>query len=478
MGESTFADLRMISDWFASLSPSAAARIALHVERAIDRLGSRAVPLLGRELCAALGRRRDAARAALDHLAAGAARARVIAELRRVAASDASDEGKVCALGLLAELGERSAARFSDPAAIQRRSAIALAAQLVTPADIAAAADMMIRQLREDDLVHLLDVMADVDPAAAHRLGSELCVRLDLDGALRERIADAALAGEPPGELARRPGHPTRVAVLVDPGDRVVVVASRKLTGERACRRWAVLIGPDRRIDDCVHEDRVASGGDCAELIASLTGDGYRVASSELAHARAVVAAAARQSSDAPDRLGPAYYLGRDLLELGDAHLGGRAHAHPTSITLGRATELVADGDVPRARALLARCDAANPDVAAAAAACALAQARPGDALAPLHRALEAEPDWPLHHWNLAAAHHQLGDARACYHALRRFVATSARPTGLYADPDQPSRVALAERLIGELERTARLAGTSLGPPPRRRRTARRSARR
>ena len=63
------------------------------------------------------------------------------------------------------------------------------------------------------------------------------------------------------------------------------------------------------------------------------------------------------------------YYLGRDLLDLGDAHLGARGHGDAASAALGRAIELLADGDPPRAHALLARCDAANPDVAAAIAA-------------------------------------------------------------------------------------------------------------
>jgi predicted Zn-dependent protease len=122
----------------------------------------------------------------------------------------------------------------------------------------------------------------------------------------------------------------------------------------------------------------------------------------------------------------------------------------------------VAAGDHARALPLLERCDPANPDAAAALAAVLLAQHRPAAALTALDRALAAEPDWPLHHWNRAAALHQLGDARGCYHALRRFVATSAIPSGLFADPEQPARVGCAERMLAELERTARLTGTPL----------------
>src|SRR5687768_155444 len=100
------------------------------MERITRRLGATAVPLLGREFRGADPGRRDAAREALAWLATTAARARVIDELRAVTTTSAFDDAKVCALGLLAELGERAEARFANPSAIQRRSALALAMQL------------------------------------------------------------------------------------------------------------------------------------------------------------------------------------------------------------------------------------------------------------------------------------------------------------------------------------------------------------
>jgi hypothetical protein len=476
--ETTFVDLRRLADWFSSL-PSQPHR-TLSIERIVVRLGVTSVPLLGREVCSANPRRREAARVALAQLATNpATRSRVLAELRRIAGSEASDEGKVCALGLLAELGERAAARFADPSAIQRRSAIALAAQLDNAADVAAAADMMIHQMGTDEIVHLIEVMVEASAGAAYHLASELCARLDLAADTRDRIADLALgqvAPLPVTEAGTRAQRPTHSAVLVDATGRAVVVASRKISGERRWRRWAVLIGTTGAIDDCIHEELTGPDGDHAPLVASLVADGYHVATTDLERARGLVAAAARHASEQPDALTSAYYLGRDLLDLGEVHLGGRAHAHPTSNTLGRAVELIADNDVPRAQVLLARC-ADSADVAAATAACLITQQRFTDALAHMARAIELEPDFPLHHWNLAAVLHQLGDGNACYHALRRFLATSSNPTGLFADPDQPSRVALASRMIAELERTARLSGTRLQRPRRKRRTPKRAAR-
>jgi len=450
--ESPFVDLRRLADWFVT-SPT---RPSLHVERIVARLGATAVPLLGRELANADPRRRDAARAALARLADSAARARVIAELRAITDGAADDAGKVSALGLLAELGERGVARFADPSAIQRSSALALAAQIDTAGDVAAAADLMIQQLADDDLVKLIAVMADASPTAAHRITAELCARLDVALELRERIAEVALLHAAPDEpTARKPVRPTHVHLLVD-GARSVIVAIRKVTGEKRWRRWAVLIDGNV-IEDCLHEE---SGDelDAGALVHELAADGYRAVPADLDDVRARITAAARATGES---LPPAYYVGRDLLELGDIHLS-RSRVHPTSATIGRAVELIADGDVPRARLLLARCDGESADVAAATAACLLAQSRPADAVPHLVHACTLEPAWPLHHWNLAAAYHAIGDAAACYQALRRFVSTSSAPTGLVGDPDQPARVAQACRHMAELERTARLAGKRL----------------
>ena len=369
------------------------------------------------------------------------------------------DEVKVCALGLLAELGEHGEARFDDPAAMQRRSARALAAQLESAADIANAADLMIRELDTSAITQMLEALVEVAPDAAQRLASELAGRLDLDADLRDRAF--AMIKHVPATSPKRASR-VQAAVLVDASARIVVVASKKLPGERRWRRWAVLIGPTGRIEDCLHEDAVppstdGADADAAPLIANLVADGYRVASSELDHARSAVAAAARISA-AHHGLSSAYYLGRDLLDLGDAHLGTRRD--PSVFALDRATELVTE-DPTRALSLLARCPD-TADRAAAVAACALAERRHADAVEALTRAIAIEPAWPLHHWNLACAYHALGDHPGCYQALRRFLSLSPRAAALRGDPDQPNRIAYAEARVVELQRAARLAGRSL----------------
>lgn len=462
VNDAAFRDLRRLADWFSlgrSRSPS-------HIERLLKRLGVTAVPFLGRQLSSSDARRREVARDALEALAGlgEAERGRVAAELQAITSGAVPDEAKVVALGLLSELGEHADARFADPERIRERSAIALAAHLETAADVAGAADLMIQQLEPDDMLEMLEVMAASAPDAARRLATELTLRLDAPASARERLCTlvARVPSAPVRQAQAARDRLPQVAVLVDAAARLVVIASRRIAGGRGWRRWAVLIGASGRIDDCLHEDDAGPDDGAEPLIATLCADGYRVASSERDHARDVVAAAARRTAEATRALPSPYYLGRDLLELGDAHLGGRATADPASTALAHAIELVAAGEHARALPLLERCALDNPDAAAAHAACLLVLDRPGDALVSLDRALAAEPEWPLHHWNRAAALHQLGDRRGCYDALRRFVATSAIPSGLFGDAEQPARVGRAERMLAELERTARLAGQPL----------------
>jgi len=302
--EAAFRDLRRLADWF-STSPQ---RASPQLERVVQRLGATAVPLLGRELRSTDPRRREAARDALGAIAGHSpmARARVTAELHAITSGAVADEAKVVALGLLSELGEHASAQFADPDAIRVRSATALAAHLQTAADVAGAADLMVHQLEADDIVQMVEVMADAAPSAAHRLATELLQRLDAPGDVRDRIArvlavlTTRLGPEPAAGPPRRPrAEPARTAVLaavlVDAAARLVVIATRRLAGGRRWRRWAVLIGASGRIDDCLHEDDAGIDGDASALVARLCADGYRIASTAIDHAHDVVAAAARR---------------------------------------------------------------------------------------------------------------------------------------------------------------------------------------
>lgn len=458
-----FVDLRRLADALSALEVRALRAAATRaIEQTIHTLGATAVPFLARTMRNGTPVTREAARNALAQLAGGEARGRVLDALRAMT-TDASDDIKVSALGLLAELGEPTAARFADPVAIQRRSAIALAAQLDTPAEIASAADMLVKGVPGRDVVQILEVLLEVAAGAAHRLAGELALRLDIDAEQRARIASTVAAAPPAESPGLRPERPTHVAVLVDMehdgrDGRIIVVATRKCNGERRWRRWAVLISETGVIEDCVHEETVAGNLDpTAALLSNLCGDGYRVVSSELDHARTLVATAARRTTRQDHALTSGYYLGRDLLDLRDAHvIAGAVEAS----TLARAVELLADGDLEGARTQFEQC---APDVTTTAdwsggyGACLLALGDHAAAVAPLERAVGAEPTWPLHHWNLGVALHRVGDARGCHAALRRFLSTSQIPGGLVEDLAQPARVTHARQLIAEIERIARL---------------------
>lgn len=466
MGERVFVDLRRLLDWFEA-QPR---RLPAHIARSVERLGSRCVPLLARELCGDDDVRRDAARDALFGLAANpTTRGRVLRELRTIAEGGQPDRGKLAALGLLGEFGDRPTARFSDPAAVQRSSVTAFAAALNSPVDIATAADLIVRQLALDTVLSFLTVMVQAAPDRAAQLARELCCRHDIGPIMRERIAELVPLGAVAVATARTQLRPSRVTVLArdERSDsdslgatcRTVVIVTRKISGQRRWRRWAVLVGSSGDIDDCIHEE-TPDDTDAAELIDRLTVDGFNVTSTEVAHARSIVIDAARRTiarNTSTSTLPSPYYIGRDLLDLEDAHLV-RAPIHPTSATLGRAVELIASDDVSTARALLACCDNTNPDVAAANASCLLLDGQWKAAVEQLQVAISGEPMWALHHWNLAVALYHLDDAPGCHAALQQFLTTSAAPSGLYGDPDQVGRVTRAAHLIATLERTFQLA--------------------
>jgi hypothetical protein len=499
MEGASFRDLRRLADWLAATGrgaiQSAGATLGpTRLTELLTRLDTAAVPLLGRAVRD--GRSRDAARHALAALASfrAAARDRVIAELVAITEDPLiGDDAKLCAVGLLAELGERGAARFADPRAARHRCALALAQQLDTPAQLARAVDLMLERLEDTEIADMVDAMAEVATPMASRVAAELCCRLDASIDLVAIVAAVAPIDTPRCHSAARRGHsaalrgpakpdlaitraqprtaarPARATVLVDAAARLVVVATRR------GRRWAVLIGAAGEIDSCEY----AEGGDAdaAPLVDALVGEGYRAATTDAAHARAIVAAAAQLTAGVrPDALASAYYLGRDLLDLGDAHMDGRPRVAVVAMTLGRAVELIAAGEHARAlavlRALGARCDTNDPDVAAATASCFVAQGCHAEALPHLVAACDADRAWPLHHWNLAASLHAVGDAEGCCVALRGFVAASETPTAVDGDPDQPARIDLARRLLAARERADR-AGPHGGK--RRRRRARAS---
>jgi hypothetical protein len=299
-----FVELRRLADLMGGLEARATLAQQRSLALLVKKLGATCVPLLGRALRSNIAPRLEAARDAFASLAASsdALRVRVIAELHAITVARPPTRSVCARLARGARRARRRALHRSvrDPAAL----GAALAAQLEAPNDVANAADMMVHKLDDGDVVQMLGAHRGraVRGATTRR---RVALRLDI-APWRARIAAASIGapasvgGAIATPLPAAPDdsqrvRPTHVAVLVDSTARIVVVATRKVNGERRWRRWAVLIGDSGCIDDCLHEDAHSPSSDpTASLIANLCADGYRVASNELDHARTLVATAAR----------------------------------------------------------------------------------------------------------------------------------------------------------------------------------------
>ena len=472
-GDGPFLLLRIIANGFAELDADFEA-----LAGSVRAAGRSAIPLLCRELGGGCDRRRGLARRLLCAVDAEH-RDRLIEALHAVAHGTARDSGKAAALGVLAELGaEATTASFADPRDVQRRSAAQLAAHLETRADVASAADLLVHELGTDELLNVVEAMADAAPARTTQLVNELSARLDLDGAVRSElrriVAPLAIDGAGAGRSPGATGRPAVLALLEDGDGRRVVLVSRR-AGD-CWRNFAALIDATGVLLDCLYEDETTPDVLERDVIGTLLDEGYARRPATMAAARLVVAAAARRAAASARGLPSTYYLGRDLLGLGDVHLGARARASELATLHGRAVDLLAGGDPARACPLLEHCARIapdDPDVASSLGLCTLALA--GDdagalAVAREHlaRAAQLEPTWGLHHWNLASACHRAGDLAACWRALRDFAATAGGGLG---DPAHAERIAVAHRFVTDFERAAHLAGQRL--PDRRARRRR-----
>lgn len=415
-------------------------------------LGSVAIPLCLRQLDGPDADHRVWAAELLQSIAVaddGAQRGRVVGELHRLAAERAlTDDVKVSVLSLLADL-------------------------LTCRPDIAFAADLLVTQLDPEALIDFVDGLIQTAPARASHLIDELLVRTDLEPALRGELVRIAaplslIESEP---LAEEPRRRARIVCLRHPGGRLVVLATRR--AHPGSTRCLVLLVDDGELIDGLYRDDAAPPAIDAELVAPLLADGFVPVAERAAAVRELLVAAARTTIAAGDELPSAYFLGRDLLDLGDAHQPDRWQPDAATTLLGRATDLLAAGEAERARPLLERCaDLApdDPDAASSLGLCLLASGDLEGARRQLERAARLEPAWPIHVWNLAAIAHRQGRIDACYVAMRRFLVLSRTPRGLAGDADQAARVELAERFVVDHERLCRLQGN--GRPTRQRAAA------
>lgn len=429
-------------------------------------LAAIAVPLCARELAGSPVRRAWAV--TLLRVIAQVADERVRVELRAVASSTHSDDAKLAALALLAELGdEHTTAQFADPRQAHQQSLAKFASQLATPAEVASAADLLVSRLPPDEIVEFVEAFSEADPERARELGDELAGRVDLDlsarGELSRVTAPLRLDGD--RSPARPLGRPALLTGVRHPDGRVVIAVARRVAGEQRWRSLATLCASTGALDEVFYDEDTTPRRVRDALIAPLLADGYaRFAITTLA-ARRLVASAAQRAVSAGRTLPSPYYLGRDLLGLADSHLlprsGSLAYSPDRAALLGRAVDLLAAGSAERARPLLEHCVAAGPDDADALASlglCRFAQGEFAGAMVALERAVWIEPTWPLHQWNLAAAAHRAGELGRCARALRGFLDQASEPLAAAIDPEHAHRVALARRFLVDHARELRSA--------------------
>ena len=436
-------------------------------------LGATAVPLCARELAAAATPERRAWAVTLLRSLAETSSDRVLAALRALAGGTASDDAKLAALGLLAELGDESAtASFADPDRVHQKSLERFATQLDTAADVASAADLLVSRLEPEEIIEFVESFAEASPEGARRLADELCARVDLEVAARSELVRVAaplrLTCPPP--VARPLGRPALLVGLRHRDGRIVVAIARR-SPPPATRRWrflCVLCDAAGSVADVHYRDDATLTVLRETVLRPLEDAGYERFSMTGAAARRMVGAAARRTVASGHALPSAYYLGRDLLGITDGHVVGGRAGEPVAL-LGRAVDLLAAGESERARPLLEHCVAIAPDDAEAASSlglCLLAQGDLAGAVRNLQRAAWLEPSWPLHHWNLAAAAHRAGDLAVCASALRAFLARADDPSiGTLAgsvDPGHQRRVSLARRFVADHARLE-AAATGLG---------------
>lgn len=446
----SFGKLRELADQLGSLGPTGpavkagsrkgnAASEQRRIVAAALGLGSVAVPMLVRRFTQ-IAAARTACQAALLAIAelAAADHSRVVAELRKSVHAVVSDDARVAMLALLHQLGSAEpGAQFADPVQVQRDAARALAKQLTSPADIARAAALMIRQLPVVELLAMVELVVADAPDSGAWLTDELLARLDLDADIRaelRRIAAGVRVAAP--VMPQHVSQDTLTALVHPSGAMVVVVEAAPAAPVELRRAIAFLVDAGGLLIDATYQEPAARGA-TAEWMRGLVADGYRETALERVAARSAVIAAARQAVAANAELPLAFYVGRDLLQLGNAHLGVRAGQEidsTWSVAAGYGVDLLAAGEVTGAFALLSQCvardavqAAANADVASAYGMTCLALEKYADAAHWLAVAAAADTALADHAWNWACAAERNQDLATTYRALTQYCLRAER---------------------------------------------------
>ncbi len=434
-------------------------------------LGCTALPMLLRKLSHADESVSTWAGTLIELIAsAPSARDRVVRDLRDLANQpNAAPALRARASAVLAELGAVEPPQPTnevDALALRDRSLRELASCLDSAAEIARAADLLVHQLEEDELLGFLDEFATGEPRRAAALLDEILVRDDVDERTRSelrRLRAPLRQTERQTTHVRRRARPLVRIARHDDGRELVLCVLRRPQVRPVRYRvlWCVSDGSGVMLD-ADYKAEVTGGAIERDMLEPLRGDGFDIRRVPSRAGASKLVSWARTAIERGYELPREYYLGCDVVGLFDEHWPQDGDiSDDLTVMLARAIDLLAIAEYQRARPLLERYVAARPDDAEGCSnlgVCLLAVDDPLAAAEQLTRAAWLEPANALHSWNLAAAAHRAGNRGRCYLALLDYNArTDARAN---ADVRGES----AEEFVAEYERLVRVEYGDVAP--------------
>ncbi|WP_096058652.1 tetratricopeptide repeat protein [Haliangium ochraceum] len=461
------------------------------VLRVADSLGPLALPICLRELGASSDARAQWAATLLVRLGQQPELARRLAsELRALAVQAPESSAGQRAGRLLDALGgdedsdqvdeeapaAESLSSFEALLAADDLSDATLAAGVGphSRADVARAAERLMRDFDGEVVVAFVDTLAENQPLEAGRLIDELLLRDDLDLTCRhalQRVGAPLERSAPPlsAELSAAAEAAVRIGHHGSGRSVVVISCPEPSAGKRRRKRRMLCLGVTAEgvVGEGLYAAALSATRIERELLTPLRRRGYRFSKSSLASATALVTEAARSSVMLGRTLPRAFYLGRDLVGIYDEHVTGLRSADPHGPLLEHGLERLARGEAERARPVFERYIKRRPESGegrAALARCLVQLGALEEARGELLRAIALDADNPLHHWNLAAIAHRQERSGGCYLALRDYldmIGDGAFDAGR-GPCDERRRT--AERFVAEYERVAAIEYSSTRP--------------
>jgi hypothetical protein len=458
----SFSKLRELANQLDGMSLSSGSRGKdRRVVAAAKALGSVAVPLLGRHMLVSNGVGRHVCSDALLVVAGRSAtdRHKVIVEMQRLIVDVKCDERRVEIVALLHQLGATATATaFDDPVQVKRDAALALAQQLSNAREVARAVNLMMAQLPTTELLAMVEMVVEQAPQQARWLADELLARLDLESAARANIRRITAVIRCAATPLPVEDSAVTVKALVNAHANAVIVAHSRT------RSVAFLIDGGGELLDTLYEDPITPRA-VASWLRLLLREGYQEVVMEFSAAQSMVVNASRRAVASNAKLKAGYYQGRDLLQLGNQHLGRLGDYEvdsARSVAAGYGIDLLAAGDPSAAYELLGQCVASdllqaenNSELALAYGMACLETNNIADAAHWLEIASTSDPIGAEPAWNWACAAQLNGDSATMSRALQNYCERAQREP---VNADVARRLDLARSILATSSSTTQIS--------------------